>query len=71
MIDTKEKQIRLYARQLKIRVYPKFCVNSKAGAKTKVDRGGGQGTLFAALAAMQQKFRSLSRAAAQPLFIFP
>ena len=34
------------------RVYPKFCVNSKAGAKTKVDRGGGQGTLFAALAAM-------------------
>ena len=34
------------------RVYPKFCVNSKAGAKAKVDRGGGQGTLFAALAAM-------------------
>ena len=32
---------------------------------------GGQGSLFAALAAMKQKSCSPSRAAAQPLFIYP
>lgn len=40
-------------------VYPQFCVNSKAGAKNKVNRGGGQGSLFAALTAMNQKSSNL------------
>ena len=53
------------------RIYPQFCVNVKGWCKIKVDRGGVQGSLFAALIAMTQKSCSLSRAAAQPLFIYP
>ena len=53
------------------RIYPQFCVNVKGWCKIKVDRGGVQGSLFAALIAMKQKSCSLSRAAAQPLFIYP
>ena len=52
-------------------IYPQFCVNVKGWCKIKVDRGGVQGSLFAALIAMKQKSCSLSRAAAQPLFIYP
>ena len=48
-----------------------LCKLQKAGVKTKVGRGGGQGTLFVALTAINQKSCSPSRAAAQPLFIFP
>lgn len=44
---------------------------AEAGVRIKVDRGGVQGSLFAALIAMKQKSCSLSRAAAQPLFIYP
>ena len=54
-----------------LRIYPQFCVNVKGWCKIKVDRGGVQGSLFAALIAMKQKSCSLSRAAAQPLFIYP
>lgn len=54
-----------------VRGYPIFCVNAKSGAKTKVERGDGQGSLFAALIAMKQKSYNLSKAAAQPLFICP
>ena len=35
-----------------------------------MERGDGQGILFAALIAMKQKSYNLSKAAAQPLFIF-
>ena len=56
---------------MNFRIYPQFCVNVKGWCKIKVDRGGVQGSLFAALIAMKQKSCSLSRAAAQPLFIYP
>ena len=52
-------------------IYPQFCVNVKGWCKIKVDRGGVQGSLFAALIAMKQKSCSLSRAVAHPLFIYP
>ena len=55
----------------KPRIYPQFCVNVKGWCKIKVDRGDVQGSLFAALIAMKQKSCSLSRAAAQLLFIYP
>lgn len=44
---------------------------AEAGVRIKVDLGGVQGSLFAALIAMKQKSYNLSKAAAQPLFICP
>lgn len=69
-----DRCIRVDAYRSKVRIsriYPQFCVNVKGWCKIKVDRGGVQGSLFAALIAMKQKSCSLSRAAAQPLFIYP